>query len=185
MLKRRVTEIVLTIRLRWRSSGALDSCYAIGMALLLGGCVSSRVEEARQYSTGIETDEVIVILGRASYNDREAEVSFIDCIADVMASVESPVGLISQAEFKDRLYPWFEPRTAPMSASDLTQLFAKPGVQEQIEEAGVRYLAWIDGDTVRVDEGGSLSCTISTFGAAVLVSRIGKKMHRMKPRFGM
>ena len=33
-----------------------------------------------------------------------------------------------------------------------------------MDESKVRYLAWIDGDTVTVDRGGSMSCTLSTFG---------------------
>ena len=72
--------------------------------------------------------------------------------------------MIPQDEFKDSLYPWFEPRTAPDSSDDLARLFAQPGVQDRITESNVRYLAWIDGDTVTVDRGGSFSCTISTFG---------------------
>ncbi|MEX2327554.1 MAG: hypothetical protein WD558_07465, partial [Pseudomonadales bacterium] len=47
---------------------------------------------------------------------------------------------------------------------DLVLLFAQPGVQERIEESQVRYLAWIEGDTVTVDQGGSMSCTITSFG---------------------
>ena len=42
------------------------------------------------------------------------------------------------------MYPWFEPRTAPGSASDLGQLFMVPGVQEKIADSKVRYLAWIE-----------------------------------------
>jgi hypothetical protein len=37
-------------------------------------------------------------------------------------------------------------------------------VKERIASANVRYLAWIDGDTITIDSGGSMSCTISTFG---------------------
>ena len=43
-------------------------------------------------------------------------------------------------------------------------MFSQPGVKNRIDEANVRYLAWIDGDTVTIDSGGSMSCTISTFG---------------------
>ena len=114
--------------------------------------------------TGIETDEVMVILGRASYNDRETEESFTDCIVDELSSGRSAIKLIPQDEFKDDLYPWFEPRTAPTSAEDLGRLFAEPGVRERIDAANVKYLAWIEGDTVTTDKGGSMSCTLSTFG---------------------
>lgn len=134
------------------------------MSLLLSGCVASRIEQSREASTGIATGEAMVLLGRASYNEKQTEESFTDCIADVLSEGSSPIELIPQDEFKDDLYPWFEPRTAPTSADELGQLFAQPGVKERIDEANVRYLAWIDGDTVTIDSGGSMSCTISSFG---------------------
>ncbi len=134
------------------------------MAALVSGCVSSRIEQSRTATTGIETDEAIVLLGRASYNDRQTEESFTDCIADTLSAGDDPIRLIPQDEFKDELYPWFEPRTAPTSADELSTLFDQPGVRDRIEEAQVRYLAWIDGDTIIIDQGGSFSCTISSFG---------------------
>lgn len=136
----------------------------IASTLALGGCVSSRIEQSRTATTGINDGEAIVLLGRASYNDRQTEESFTDCIADALSQGEQPIRLIPQGQFKDDLYPWFEPRTAPTSANELASLFAQPGVRDRIEEAQVRYLAWIDGDTITIDQGGSFSCTISSFG---------------------
>ena len=106
----------------------------------------------------------MVLLGRASYNEKQTEESFTDCIADVLDQGENPIRLIPQEKFKDDLYPWFEPRTAPTSADELGRLFSQPGVKERIDVANIRYLAWIDGDTITIDSGGSMSCTISTFG---------------------
>jgi hypothetical protein len=131
---------------------------------LLSGCASSRIEQSRDASTGIEADEAIVLLGRASYNEKQTEESFTECIADVLGQGDNPIRLINQNQFMDDLYPWFEPRTAPTSADELGRLFTQPGVKDRIDSSNVRYLAWIDGDTVTVDSGGSMSCTISTFG---------------------
>lgn len=131
---------------------------------LLSGCVSSRIEQSRDSTTGIESGEAIVLLGRASYNDKQTEESFTECIADVLGEGDNPIRLIGQNQFRDDLYPWFEPRTAPTSADELGRLFAEPGVKDRIASVNVRYLAWIDGDTVTIDSGGSMSCTISTFG---------------------
>lgn len=126
--------------------------------------MSSRIEQSRDAVTGISSGEAMVLLGRASYNEKQTEESFTDCIADVLGQGDNPIRLIRQEKFKDDLYPWFEPRTAPTSADELSRLFAQPGVKESIDNANVRYLAWIDGDTVTIDSGGSMSCTISTFG---------------------
>ena len=37
-------------------------------------------------------------------------------------------------------------------------------MQQRIIETEVRYLAWISGDTITTDCGGSFSCTLSSFG---------------------
>lgn len=134
------------------------------VANMLSGCVTSRIEQSRDAVTGISSDEAMVLLGRASYNEKQTEESFTDCIADVLNKGDQSIRLIAQQQFKDDLYPWFEPRTAPTSADELGRLFAQPGVKARIDDAKVRYLAWIDGDTVTIDSGGSMSCTISSFG---------------------
>ena len=131
---------------------------------LLSGCVASRIEQSRDASTGIKSDEAIVLLGRASYNEKQTEESFTDCIADELGEGDNPIRLIHQSQFKDDLYPGFEPRTAPTSADELGRLFTQPGVKDRIDSVNVRYLAWIDGDTITIDSGGSMSCAISTFG---------------------
>ncbi|MBQ61958.1 MAG: hypothetical protein CMQ19_07760 [Gammaproteobacteria bacterium] len=138
------------------------------LLFLATGCVSSRVEQSREAVTGITASEAMVILGRASYNDHQTEESFTDCLSNILMKGATPIRLIPEQEFKDNLFPWFEPRTAPTSADELGRLFSQPGVQERINEANVRYLTWIDGDTVTVDKGGSMSCTISTFGGGCL-----------------
>ena len=136
----------------------------LGLLALLSGCVASRIEQSRDASTGIRPDEAIVLLGRASYNEKQTEESFTDCIADELGEGDNPIRLIHQSQFKDDLYPWFEPRTAPTSADELGRLFTQPGVKDRIDSVNVRYLAWIDGDTITIDSGGSMSCAISTFG---------------------
>ncbi len=157
--------ITLTTRALTRKAGQqLNRAVTIVSLLALTGCVTSRIEQSREAITGIASDEAMVILGRASYNDHQTEESFTDCIANILSKGPTPIRLIPEEEFKDSLYPWFEPRTAPTTADDLGKLFAQPGVQNRIDESKVRYLAWIDGDTVTIDSGGSMSCTISTFG---------------------
>ena len=130
----------------------------------LTSCATTRVEQNRQMQTGLASDEAMVILGRATYNDRQTEESFTDCLEDILSRGDRPIRLVPQKQFIDQMYPWFEPRTAPGSANDLGRLFSEPGVKEQIADARVRYLAWIEGDTVTIDKGGSMSCTVSTFG---------------------
>ena len=124
---------------------------------LLSGCVSSRIEQSRTARTGMSSEDALVILGRASYNDRETEASFTECLNEAVGEGRDPLRLVSEIEFKDLMYPWFEPRTAPTNVDELVKLFAHPGVRDQIEASQVRYIAWINGDTVTTGKGGSLA----------------------------
>ena len=155
--------------IRQAARGVLLGQHAFHWVLLsalatLTACATTRVEQNRQMQTGLASDEAMVILGRATYNDRQTEESFTDCLEDILSRGDRPIRLVPQKQFIDQMYPWFEPRTAPGSANDLGRLFSEPGVKEQINDARVRYLAWIEGDTVTIDKGGSMSCTVSTFG---------------------
>ena len=136
--------------------------------LFLGGCASSRVEEYRATETGIALDEALVLLGRASFSDNETKESFTACMADSLNKGEQPVRVVPQKVFRNDFYPWFEPRVEPTSAEELKELFLEPGVRDLISSNNIRYIAWIEGDTVRVEDGGSMSCSIAPWGAACL-----------------
>jgi hypothetical protein len=74
----------------------------------------------------------------------------------------------SSKDFEDKMYPWFEPSTAPLSTDDLTVLLARPGVAEQVLETGVRYVVWVDGSTDRVASGGGITCAAGVGGAGCM-----------------
>ena len=112
----------------------------------------------------MSSGDALVILGRASYNDREAEASFTECLSESVGEGRNPLRVVSESEFKDLMYPWFEPRTAPTNVDELVKLFAQPGVRDQVETNQVRYIAWINGDTVTTGKGGRLAGTLSAVG---------------------
>ena len=137
---------------------------AAAAAIVLQGCVTSRIEEARHTSTGIGTDDGVVILAQRQNVDYQTEDGFVSCLSNALGS-GAAITMHPEKEFMDQLFPWFEPSHAPTHAEGLRQLLSRPGVTERIEETGVRYLIWIDGNTETVDGGGNLSCTIGAGGA--------------------
>ena len=132
----------------------------------LGGCVTSTVQEVRQASTGMTEGDSIVILGRRDRpSNDETELDFIDCVSANLGKGGTAVNVINEQAFRDAVFPWFEPRTAPAKTSDLPELMATPVVSQRLQEIGLRYLVWIDGSTVRTDSGGSMTCSVTTAGA--------------------
>lgn len=138
-------------------------------SLTMMGCSSIAVDQMRLAETDInlETDTVVV-LGRQNSPAYEAEGSLVSCVASQLSSGSSGMEVIPDAEFIDALYPWFEPRTAPLSLARLESLLKEDILQQAIEGFNVRYIIWIEGNTETVDSGGGISCTISPAGAGCL-----------------
>lgn len=135
------------------------------LLILLQGCTTVRIDEHRTGSSVIHADEKIVILGRRHASDYETEPSLISCIGELVENGDDEIDVIDEQEFLDSLYPWFEPRYAPMHAKDLRRFIKKQEVVKALDEQGVRYIVWVDGNTETTESAGSIGCSISVGGA--------------------
>lgn len=132
----------------------------------LAGCVTSTVQEVREANTGMEADDSIVVLGRRTLpSTAETEFGFVSCVSNSVRRGTSGIKVIDEQAFRDAMFPWFEPRTAPANTSDLPEIISQPNLAQRLQELGLRYLVWIEGDTDRTDAGGSLTCSVTTAGA--------------------
>lgn len=141
----------------------------IGIVLLffasLASCTTTTIDEFRQGETGIESDESVVILGRRQASDYETRSEFVSCVGERMTRGEDAISVVPEQEFVDAMFPWFEPRTAPLRTRDLERLMTEDVVADRMTEFGVRYIVWLDGFTETTDRSGSISCTIGPGGA--------------------
>lgn len=136
---------------------------------LIGACgVTSRMEPYKQTDAVIQQGEHIVVLARKQHATHEAEEDFVQCISDSLADGKSGLDVHSTKDFEDKMYPWFEPSTAPLSTDDLSHLLERPGVLEQVKNTGVRYVVWLDGSTDRVASGGGITCAAGIGGAGCM-----------------
>ncbi len=140
--------------------------FLLGCALaaLLTGCVTSRIENSRVAVTGIGQGESVVIMAKSYHLGNQTEAKYLACIENALSSGSQGLRVIPHKEFVDSLFPWFEPRTAPSETKGLAKLMERPGVADKIEDLGVRYIIWLDGDTEKVAGGGSLSCAAGPGG---------------------
>ena len=127
-------------------------------------CTSTTVDEFRQGETGIESDESVVILGRRQASDFETKSDFVECVGKGMSQGENAISVVPEREFVDAMFPWFEPRTAPLRATDLEQLLAEDVVAQKMNEFGIRYMVWVEGFTETTGRTGSISCTVGPGG---------------------
>jgi len=140
---------------------------ALAAGLLLSGCMQARIEESREMATPLAKGERVVILAKPQIEGSGAEDDFMDCVSDGLASGRH-VAVHDNNEFVDRMFPWFEPSTAPQRPEALSALLARPGVSDQVTASGVRYVVWLDGSTRKIDGGGSLACGAAPGGAGCI-----------------
>ncbi len=135
------------------------------LVVLLASCTSTTVDEFRQGPTGINSDESVVILGRRHSSDYETRAEFVDCVGERMTTGNDALSVIPEKQFVDAMFPWFEPRTAPLRTRDLERLMSEPVVADKMAEFGVRYMVWLDGFTETSGRTGTISCTVGPGGA--------------------
>jgi len=137
------------------------------VALLLQGCVTATVDEMvfNEPIDGIG-DASVVLLGRRHASDYETEPEFVECVGDHIASRDKSITVMGELEFINALYPWFEPRTAPLHPEDIHRLLQQEPVARKMAELKTEYMIWIDGSTIRGDSAGSMSCGIGPAGPA-------------------
>ncbi|RLA42055.1 MAG: hypothetical protein DRQ64_00570 [Gammaproteobacteria bacterium] len=143
----------------------LAAITTLTLLLALSACTTTTVDEYRENATALalESGERVVVLGRRHYADYETEPDFIDCIGDKLKA-DKEISVLPEKEFVDLLYPWFEPRTAPLGLKRLSKMLNEPMIAQRFKEQGLHYMIWIDGSTETTDRGGSVSCAVGPGG---------------------
>jgi hypothetical protein len=129
--------------------------------LLLPACVTSTLNQSvyNEPTEGIGEDSV-VILGRRHASDYETEPDFVTCVGDYIASGDRSITVIGELEFLNAVYPWFEPRTAPLHPADIERLLKQKPVATKMAALRVEYMIWLDGATEQSGGSGSMACSL-------------------------
>ena len=142
----------------------------LGIAIVpfaLAACVSSSVEQLRHTPVGlIQEGETIVVLGRRQNFRHQTEKDFTRCVYNNLLRQKLPVK--PEQQFMDEMFPWFQPRMAPLTADALAARLQEPELAERLQQSGTRYIVWLDGITQRGEDGGTMSCSVGVGGGACL-----------------
>ena len=138
----------------------------LSLLVFAQGCVTAKVDEMvfNEPTEGIGESSV-VILGRRHASDYDTEPDFVECVGDHIRSRDRDITVIDELDFLNSLYPWFEPRTAPLKPRDLERMLEHEPVAMKMAELKTEYMIWLDGNTVRTDSAGSMTCAIGPGGA--------------------
>jgi len=139
--------------------------YLILLLLLsMSACTTVTIDQVKVTESELLQGESVVVIGRRTGSDYETEPELISCVGKNLAKGDKGINVIPETEFVDRLYPWFEARTAPSHIKDLHRLLRYEKVKQIFDEYNVHYIIWIDGNTEKTRSSGSISCGISAVG---------------------
>ena len=68
-----------------------------------------------------------MILAKPQIEGAGAEDDFMDCVGKSLAGGRHGVAVHDNNEFVDKMFPWFEPSTAPGKPEAMTALLAQTG----------------------------------------------------------
>jgi hypothetical protein len=135
-------------------------------AAAMAGCGSTTTVDDYRHTTeliNIEEGEKVAILGRRDAGHYETDRGFIDCLGNKLDN--SNFEVMSEKEFVDALYPWFEPRTAPKHLKRLKRIMQEPVVREKVRQEKISYLVWLDGEVESHGATGAMTCGMGPAGA--------------------
>lgn len=133
---------------------------------LLQGCTTVTIDQSRMTETSghLVAGKSVVVVGRRSGSEYETEKDLVRCIGGVLNSGQQDVKVIPEKTFVNKLYPWFEPRTAPVRVNDLFRMLEYDELSKAIEEFNVQYLVWVDGSTQTTSKSGQITCALGVTG---------------------
>ena len=151
---------------RQRRAGRLTSA---ALAVLVGSvaCVShpeAELQAPQSSPAALVSGEAVAVLSD-SYT--QEQLRFVECVNEEMQEAAPALEIMPARKFRDALYPWFEPATAPDHIDELTALLSRPAVKQRIGELDVRYVAVVGGHTTRENEG-AFGCFAAGHGAGCL-----------------
>ena len=148
--------------------------------------MNATLQEVRERETGFVEGQSVVVIGRSNLpSTAETELDFIECVATDLSKNEKGLRVIPADEFRDVVFPWFEPRVEPERSAQLAGLLNQPRLAAQLDSIDLRYLVWIDGRTSRTSSAGSLGCAVGPGGGGCFGFLTGTMTHPTRQLYGM
>ena len=139
--------------------------FIIFAAAFVSACTTINVDHIQiENEVGLADGDAVVVLGRHHSAEFETEPTLIRCLSNRLRNGTDNLTIISEDEFVDQFYPWFEARTAPLHPQKLQQTLAQPLVSQRIDELNIRFFVWVEGSTERTGSAGSMACSITPGG---------------------
>ena len=125
------------------------------------GCVSTKIEGHMNTNADTAQQGKVTVLAHSYASGNATEKKFIKCITKRLHSSLPQESYMDSQQFVDEMYPWFEPKRAPIDIVELRRLLEKPIVAAKIEEVNIRYIVLLAGHTQDVKQRECGACAVT------------------------
>ena len=104
------------------------------------GCTKSQIKDSLN-ANSLANQYTTVTIFPINLIDRE----FAECVKEKLKHDLQYLKFLQGDKFREAMFPWFEPNTAPKNIEELSALLNKPLVKKRIEGLGVELLIYVSG----------------------------------------
>ncbi len=112
--------------------------------ILLFGCMKSQINNSLKTNYHGYKPAAVTVLSTT-----QEDKDLARCLQKELKKDLPYLKIIPEDQFRNALFPWFEYRTAPKDATELSALLNKTLVREHIERLGVDILVYVNGETIQ------------------------------------
>ena len=106
------------------------------------GCTKSQIKDSLNADSH-ENLYTTVTIFPINMTDKQ----FAECVQENLKKDLQYLKFFPGDKFREAMFPWFEPNTAPKNIEELSALLTKPLVKKRIEGLGVELLIYVSGYT--------------------------------------
>ena len=122
-------------------------CILIIVSVIFG-CTRSEIKDSLKAGSPANQYATATIF---PINPEDKE--FAECVQEKLKEKLQYLKFIPEDKFREAMFPWFEPNTAPKEIEELSDLLSKALVRKRIESLGVELLVYVHGYSKMNDEG--------------------------------
>ena len=119
------------------------------LVLATASCGGSKVAvqdtwREKQEDTDISSGKSLVVVNTLPAPGN----GLVECVELALYKRDRDLVVIPSDEFRDSMFPWFEPGIAPESAQELEELMGRSVVKTRLDELKLRYLVTLSGESI-------------------------------------
>ena len=142
--------------------------FLAGLGGLIGGGCGSTTEThpASGPSVALERGGVAVVADPHGGLDDDDYI--MNCLRRALRGERPQLTVVSGHDFRDAIFPWFEPDQTPTDEGQFGSVLGRPAVRERVHQLGVRYLVLVGGNTWEGNRQGGIFCGAGSRGGGCL-----------------